>query len=376
MKVLLMSVKAGYGHHSTAKAIEEYFEERGHSCRMLDIFSYISERLGNTINDGYLLSTKYLSKTYGKVYDKLSKEDEHYDRLSVTSMVSNLITKRLIGYVTDFKPDVIIGTHSFAGVVMTILREKHITECPLIGIVTDFTVHPFWESTELDKYVIPDSLLTYQMNKKGIPTEKLLPIGIPVKKVFSSKLPKEEARSLLGISDKKTLLVMMGSMGYGNIKDALAEIDNFSSDFQLLIICGTNEKLRGFVDGKTWKKTVRSYGFVNNVDIFMDASDIILTKPGGLTTSEAFAKGLPIIAMNPIPGQEDKNMAFLVNNGAAIAVRDDEYTISDALYQIMNEKWRMDIMNECVEHIGKPNSTADLYNAVIKEVEKNQICLP
>ncbi len=369
MKVLLMSVKAGYGHHSTAQAIQEYFEERGHLCKMLDIFTYISERLGNTINDGYLLSTKYLSKAYGKVYDKLSREDEPYDKISVTSMVSNLITKRLIGFVENFEPDVIIGTHSFAGVVMTILREKHIVSCPLVGIVTDFTVHPFWESTELDKYVIPDSLLTYQMNKKGIPTDKLLPIGIPVKKAFSVKIPKLEARKRLGIADKTTLLVMMGSMGYGNIKDAILEIDAFDADFQVIIVCGTNEKLKDFVDKRTWKKDVRSYGFVNNVDILMDASDVILTKPGGLTTSEAFAKGLPLIAMNPIPGQEDKNMAFLVNNGAAIAVKEDEYTVSEALYQIMNEQWRTELMSESVRHIGKPDSTANLYEAVIKGIK-------
>ena len=114
---------------------------------------------------------------------------------------------------------------------------------------------------------------------------------------------------------------------------------------------------------------MRSYGFVNNVDILMDASDVILTKPGGLTTSEAFAKGLPLIAMNPIPGQEDKNMAFLVNNGAAIAVKEDEYTVSEALYQIMNEQWRTELMSESVRHIGKPDSTANLYEAVIKGIK-------
>lgn len=364
MNILLMSVKAGFGHHSTAAAIIKYFEKRGHNCYMLDIFEYISESLGNMIQDGYLLSTKYLSKTYGKVYDKLSRKDEPYNRLSVTSLVSNSITKKLIGCVTAFNPDIIIGTHSYAGVVMSILRDKGFAECPLIGIVTDFTVHPFWESTELDYYVIPDSLLTYRMNKKGIPSEKLLPFGIPVKEEFSSKIPKAEARGRLDIEDRLTLLVMMGSMGYGNISDALTEIDAFDADFQLLVICGSNGKLLDFVTGRSWNHPVRGFGFTENVALMMDASDIIVSKPGGLTTSEAFAKGLPMIAMNPIPGQEDQNLAFLVNNGAAVAVN-SEYTVSDALYQLLSEKWRAELMRESVRRIGKPDSTKRLYDFIM-----------
>ncbi len=364
MNILLMSVKAGFGHHSTAAAIINYFEKQGHNCYMLDIFEYISESLGNMIQDGYLISTKYLSKTYGKVYDKLSRKDEPYDRLSVTSLVSNKITKKLIGCVTGFEPDIIIGTHSYAGVVMSILRDKGYADCPLIGIVTDFTVHPFWESTELDYYVIPDSLLTYQMNKKGIPKEKLLPFGIPIRQAFASKLDKAEARRRLGIGDKRTLLVMMGSMGYGNIYDSLLEMDAFDADFQMMVVCGSNEKLFGFINDQAWQKAVYGYGFVNNVDLMMDASDVIVTKPGGLTTSEAFAKGLPMIAMNPIPGQEDKNLAFLVNNGAAIAVN-SEYTISEALYQLLNEEWRVELMRESVRHIGKPDATARLYDFIM-----------
>ena len=379
MNILLMSIKAGFGHHSTAAAIIDCFEKRGHNCYMLDIFEYISGSLGNFIQDGYLLSTKYLPAAYGKVYDKLSRKDEPYERLSVTSLVSNKITKKLIGCVSDFEPDIIIGTHSYAGVVMSILREKGVAKCPLIGIVTDFTVHPFWESTRLDYYIIPDSLLSHRMNKKGIPSEKLLPFGIPIRREFSEKTDKSEARRLLGLDENKTtLLVKMGSMGYGNISDALLEIDSFDADFQVIVVCGSNNKLLSFVNSHSWQKNVHGFGFVKNVDVMMDASDIIISKPGGLTASEAFAKGLPMIAMNPIPGQEDKNLAFLVNNGAAVAVN-SEYTISDALWQLLTEKWRVDPMRESVSHIGKPDATERLYDFIMclegakKTLEKESV---
>lgn len=361
MRVLLLSVRAGYGHHSTAKAIIEYFEANGHTCEMLDIFDYINHRLGNSIQDGYLLSTKYLSKTYGKAYGILNKKDEPYDKHSLLSILSRFVSKKLGKFVGKYNPDIIIGTHSYAGVCISILADEGIISCPSIGIVTDFTVHPFWESTFLDYYVIPDELLESAMCAKGIPRSKLLPLGIPVREQFAKKGEKKEARERLGIRDIPTALVMMGSMGYGNIKNILSEMDSSVYDFQILCVCGSNKKIKEEVDSYSWVKPVYSYGFVDNVDVMMDAADFIISKPGGLTVSETLAKGLPMIMMNPLPGQEDRNLSFLVNTGAAVMVN-DTYTVSEALNLIFNCPWRAALLEESVRQLGKPAATAELYN--------------
>lgn len=367
MKLLIMSIRAGYGHHSTAKAIIEQFEKHGFECEMLDIFDYINHHLGNSIQDGYILSTKYLSETYGKVYGRMTKKDEPYDKHSITAALSSLVSKKLKKFVVEYNPDIIIGTHSYAGVVISILKNHGIIDCPTIGIVTDFTVHPFWESTFLDYYVIPDMLLSYEMQKKGIPKEKLLPIGIPIRSQFSQKIDKQEARKMLEIEDMHTILVMMGSMGYGNIKKTLIEMDEYPVDFQVLCVCGSNRKARAAIEKYTWKKSVHTYGFVDNVDVMMDASDCIISKPGGLTTSETLAKGLPMITMNPLPGQEDRNLNFLVNNGAAIMVN-NTYSVSEAIHQLLSCDWRLPLMRESVKHLGKPNAAADLYEFVSKNL--------
>lgn len=364
MKILIMSVRAGYGHHSTGKAIIEYLQNAGHECEMLDIFDYINPHLGNSIQDGYLLSTKYLSSYYGRIYGKLTEKDEPYTKHSIAALLSNVVSKKLRQYVYEFGPDAIIGTHSYAGVVMTILKKNKVISCPTIGIVTDFTVHPFWESTNLDRYVIPDELLSWQMQKKGIDKSKLLPTGIPIRSQFSSRLDKKEARKQLGIADKKTILLMMGSMGYGDVADSVKNLDSFDADFQVLCVCGSNEKLKAVLENSKYKKEIHIYGFVNNVDVMMDASDLIISKPGGLTTSEAFAKGLPMITMNPLPGQEDRNTDFLVNCGAVVAVN-DRVRLSEALNQIFNCTWRLEHMRESVHHIGKPNATRDLCEFII-----------
>lgn len=374
MKVLLLSVKAGYGHHSTAKAIMECFEKNGHQCEMLDIFDYINHRLGESIQDGYLISTKYLPKAYGKAYGKLTRKDEPYDHNSLMAFLSRFVSKRLERFIRNYKSDLMIGTHSYAGVCMSILSDRGVTSCPTIGIVTDFTVHPFWESTSLDYYVIPNEMIGFEMQKKGIAPEKLLPFGMPIGNKFSEKSDKQEARKKLGLQNLPTVLVMMGSMGYGNIKKALAEMDNCNYKFQILCVCGSNKKLKTGIEEYLWKHPMYTYGFVNNIDLMMDASDFIITKPGGLTTSEALAKGLPIITMNPIPGQEDRNLSFLVNNGAAIMV-DNNYSVLDALNMVFNCPWRLDMIKESVKRLGKPNAAEELYNFSAVELWKKLVLI-
>jgi len=368
MKVLILSIKAGYGHHSTGKAIEECFKEHGCECLMLDTFEYINRFLCDGIQDGYLLLTKYMKDAYGKAYSILDKREEPFEKFSPTAVISKFISKKLVKFVEDFNPDVVIGTHSYAAVLMTILAERGFLNCPTVGIVTDFTVHPFWESTKLDAYVVPDSMLTASAKRKGIPKEKVVPTGIPVKKSFSVKNNKSQMREKLGLKDIPTVLVMMGSMGFGNIIDIVHSLDVFEEEFQMVCICGNNEKARKNIDEIMWRKNVVNLGFTTNVDEYMDASDIIVTKPGGLTTSEAMAKGLPMILINPIPGQEERNINLLVNAGVGIAVN-DVYPMEYALYAYFKHEWKRDIMKQAVERVGKPEAAENLYKYVLKLIE-------
>ncbi|MCX7715075.1 MAG: glycosyltransferase [Clostridia bacterium] len=367
MKVLLISIKAGFGHHSTAKAIMEYMGKQGVDCRMLDTFEYINPKLNNSVAKGYLMTTKYTPEAFGKIYSTLDKKDQKYDKYSIISILSNIISYKLKDYIADYAPDIIIGTHSFACMVMSYLKEKGHISCPTIGIVTDFTVHPFWESASLDYYVTADALLNNQMNRKGIATEKILPFGIPIKEEFSSKLAPEEARRQLGIKNKQTILIMMGSMGFGNLERTLENIDKLDFDFQILCVCGNNRKMKREIDKRKWNKDILNFGFVNNISTLMDASDFIITKPGGLTMSEALAKHLPPIIMNPIPGQEDRNMEFLVNNGAAVMVT-ETFPVDEALFELLNNEWRLNLLKQSVIHLGKPYATKNLCEFIMRDL--------
>ncbi len=369
MKALILSVTAGNGHNSTGQAVIAAMEERGFECIMLDTLEYVNEHLANSVADGYLFSTKYLPEAYGKAYGTLDKREQKYDKRSLIAIFSKIVSHKLKEFFDGYTPDVVIGTHSYACFLMTYLKEKGIIKCPTFGIVTDFTVHPFWESTDIDYYVTPDALLDRQMGKKGIPKEKILPFGIPIKKRFETRNSKKEAREKLGIQDKTTVMVMMGSMGYGNMVGNIKLIDSVNEKFQILCICGNNKKAYKEISACVWEKSVYVYGFVDNVDVMMDASDCIITKPGGLTTSELLAKGLPPIIVDPIPGQEERNMEFLVNNGAAIMVT-ETFPIDEALYEFLKYPWRIDLIRESVAHLGKPDSTEKLADFIVDLCKK------
>ncbi len=368
MKVLLLTVTAGQGHNQAAKSLCEYIKEQGAEYRYLDVFEYINPILKELLASGYIMSTKRFSTLYGKFY-RLAENGENRER-RMLKITNRIMARKLIGYIEDFSPDVIVSTHVFASLLITAIKHKLSPDIKSMGIVTDFTMHPYWEVTDMDFYITASELLTNQAQKKGIPKEKILPIGIPIKPKFANNVEKSEARRLLGLPDKKTVLVMSGSMGYGKVGNVIDDLDRVPLDFQIVSICGFNEKLKKNIDKKKLEKPIINLGFSDKVDLYMDAADCILTKPGGLTTSEALAKGVPIIMINPIPGQEDRNAEFLLNNGAALKVS-KTFTVDDAVYQLFSNTERQKTLEETVSFLGKPNSTKALWD-VIKKVKEGR----
>lgn len=367
-KILILSVTAGMGHNQTGLAVKNYLTSRGAACEMLDIYEYIAPLFGEGLNRGYLLSTKYLPRAYGKFY-AMAEKRRHSDHSVLIDAWSRALSPKLLKYFRSFEPDAIICTHIFAAELVTYMRRKSKVTCPLIGIVTDFTIHPYWEESDLDYYVTASRLLDHQLIKKGIDPAKALPIGIPIHPKFGVSISKAQACAQLGLdSELPTILVMMGSMGYGNVLRELLTLDAMDTEFQILCVCGNNKRMYTMVKKHFWKKKLYCYGYVTNVDVMMDAADVIVTKPGGLTTSEFLAKGLPAILVDPIPGQEDRNVEFLLNNGLAIKVS-KTFPIDEAVYQLLLHEWRAEQLIQAARFMGKPNAVQDLGDFVLDLVE-------
>ncbi len=369
MKVLILSVPAGGGHLQTAKALNEFLcQQVNTECGILDIAENVNDRLAQLLSESYLFASQHLVKGYRFVYNKMDRRTKK--RFTATSkMLYKVCGKKLLKYIQEFEPEVIVSTHVFATIVLNLLSKKHKLRAKIISIVTDFTVHPMWEQTTSDYYIIASENLTPVALKKLGTAENVLPLGIPIKEEFSRKISQEEARERLGILDKFTVLIMMGSMGYANAPvDLIKELETLDDDFSIVAVCGNNEKLKKELKALKTQKELVVYGFCDNISLLMDACDCIITKPGGLSTSEAMAKGIPIILTNPIPGQEERNQEFMESNGVAIGLS-KEFTASKAVSELINNPEVKAKLLENIKRLAKPYSTHDLANLIYKIME-------
>ncbi len=360
MKVLILSVTAGYGHISTANAIADEFRARGADVRVEDLYQQISRITYEVIDKGYLLSVKNLKHGYRHAYRHM-ENSEHVRKLASFFTSNKVITKRIARFLNEYMPDCIISTHPFAGLVISKLKEDNYIKTPSIGIITDYCIHPGWEDcTSLEYIVTASELLNYIADQKSMDLERVAPLGIPVRPIFRNSIDKELAREKLGLlNNKRTVLIMGGSMGYGDMMKTVSAICRMDLDLQLVCICGRNEKLRRHLSMLKTERPIVIKGFVDNVDTYMDASDCVVTKPGGLTVTEALCKKLPLILVNPIPGHEEKNVSFLMNNGAAMCVN-DTFSVTEAMYFLFSTDNRLDDMRNAIENIAKPNASASI----------------
>lgn len=368
MKVLILTVPTGGGHMSSGRAIEKYLSERGHQARILDVYKYVSKILGGGVEKGYLASTKYAPLIYGKFY-RMVEKSVTYDKSHMLKAANSVMKIKFEKYVKAVNPDIIVTTHVFAAQLIDALSDELRNKIKTIGVITDYTIHPFWDETNLDYYVTASELLNFQAEKKQMPMEKIKPFGIPIDEKFAEKISKAEARAALGLEDKPTVLVMSGSMGFGKVLKKIKELDQLDIDFQMIVVCGNNKTLKNRVDRLIANKKILCYGYADNVDVLMDAADCVVTKPGGLTVSEGLAKGMPLILINPIPGQEDRNVEFLLNNGMAQLVT-STYSINEAIYQLFNNKWKVDNLPQGIKYIGKPYATRDLCEFILELEER------
>ena len=299
MKILIFSVTAGEGHNATAASVRAALEAEGHDCKIMDTWLQTSRNVYNIISKGYLLTTAEFKRTYAWAYTRLENRKVNSYSPSLTRSTYKMIKKKILSAIEDYAPDVIVYTHIFAGIFLDVIAEQGKLRARTVGILTDFAMHPFWEEAlRTDRVVIPNELLIPAAMRKGLLREQIAPIGIPVREEFTlPPLSKTEARRRLGLSeDMPTLLLMGGSMGYGTLADNLKELDAMAQPMQLICVCGNNEKAKAEIDGMTFTHRVLNFGYTKEISLLMDAADCIVTKPGGLTSSEALCKRLPMIS--------------------------------------------------------------------------------
>lgn len=375
MRVMILSVTAGFGHHATAKAVSDMLREKGAVVETVDVYAYISKIVKETIDKGYLFTSKHTQELYRLAYLLAENRGTGYfsTRMSIINIVNALGATKFARVVNDFAPDAIVCTHVFAAQLVDDLKKRYLLSAPAIGIITDYTLHPYWEEVPRIEFIVTASeLLTHRALKKGIAASRILPFGIPIHPKFNQPIALEDARNRLGLAlDRPTILMMGGSMGYSDNKKLIQQLELCNLPFQLMVVCGNNKKQ--YAEMLNMKEqlhgacTLYPYGFVTNVEEMMSAADCIITKPGGLTVSEALAKNLPMILVNPIPGHEERNVEFLMNNGMACLVT-KTFPVDEAVYHLFKSPQRLRTVRETMHAIAHPDATERLCDFILNEL--------
>lgn len=372
MKLLIITAPLGNGHNAVANAVSACFLKMypDAQCEILDMFEYISPKLKKATSSGYFLSMKTLSRIHtvaSNVYDH--QDEKEFNEYTPSRLADEFLASKLRHAIDEYQPDCIVCTMVFAAQAVDLLKERGAVTCPCFGIITDFTVQNYWCDAENFEYIVaPSEYLEPQFVRREIDFSRILPYGIPIRDCFRQSHDKLEMRQKFGLQqDLPTILIMSGGMGFGDIPDYITDIEGLPFDVQIIVICGNNQKLYEKVCSMETKSPMKVFGFVENVDEIMDAADCLLSKPGGITTSESLAKGLPMLMINPLPGVEDRNVEFLQANGAAIYVT-KTFQLADAINLLFRCPGRLERLKESIRYIAKPNAAPDLCQKIAQTI--------
>ncbi len=322
MKVLILSCNTGGGHNSAGRAIAEAMLEQGDEAYVLDYLALAGEGVSRLVGDGYVQIVKRTPRLFGIVY-KLGMGVSRITRKSPVYYVNGRMAKYLRQYIKENPVDVVVMPHLYPAETITYMKRKGM-ELPLtVAVMTDYTCIPFWEETECDYYITPHESLIRSCVRRGVPEEKLVPLGIPVSRICRKNISKETAREKLGLDqDKKYILAAGGSMGAGDMKKLAECILDATKKEELIVVCGNNQKTMSRLKKAFGnEKRIKILGYTTQMTLYMKACDVLFTKPGGLTSTEGAVAGIPMVHTAPIPGCETANRKFFRKAGMSISAR-------------------------------------------------------
>lgn len=344
-----------------AHAVESYIQTHssGNQVVVLDALKCVGPLLNHTCCDGYRFLCKRVPKAFGTLYRATNKESP---MRGMMFRINYQQSGKLAPTIQNEHPDVILSTHPFATEMVSEMKERGY-RVPLVCLMTDYGPHQAWIAPHVDAYVVSNEDMVPQMEKMGVPSEIVYPYGIPVTDVFFQKKDKAALREKMGLAPhKRTVLFMAGSFGVTNIIHIYEDLCTLNLDFQVIVITGKNERLYQEFETAvqdSGKKTRLIY-FTHEVENFMHASDLLITKPGGLTVSEALACNLPLAVFDAIPGQEEDNAAFLRSHHMAVKL--DECTdVAQVIARLLENPEELDAMQRACEAFDKSKAAQNIF---------------
>lgn len=369
MKIFVTHVSAGYGHKKVAETLYDEFTRKARHTDQIDIidvldFSNLFFRFFYPFS--YYFCVAYLPALWGFLYNMVDRKSMYTLVRPIRTIVNRACTRALIPFMKESKPDVVICTHFLPTQVLGKLKEKGEFNAIIANVVTDFSAHSFWVNDGVDVYFVPAEVTKEELKRWGVPEKKIKVVGIPVSKKFNRSGRRDEILYTMGLDkDRKTILMTSGSFGIGPTRKILKALKDCSVDIQVIVVCGKNRLLYYDLKRSKFSFPVKVLGFVKNMDELMEASDLLIAKPGGATTSESMVKGIPMIISSPIPGQETRNAHYLLRNSAAIYLRQPE-EISAIINSLLTDPEKMSLLKSALAKLATPSAASDLVDHVLQ----------
>jgi processive 1,2-diacylglycerol beta-glucosyltransferase len=371
MRVLIATVTAGGGHLQAAAAIEEAWQELRpeDQVKKVDLLDLVSRLHRKVYTETYVKLVEHAPELWGMVFKKTDNPEWVRRVADFRATFARRTHRKFVQLLREFAPEIVISTHYLPPEVLAGLRQKQDWTPPFTAcVVTDYEAHALWLEQSNDVFCVATEDTQASLVARGIPAERVVATGIPIAARFSQKLNRRAIRKQQGLrNDLPVLLVLSGGFGMGPVAEILAGLDGIKTPLQIVVVAGRNEDLRRELAAQDRRHPTRVLGFATNMHELMAAADLILTKPGGLTTSEALASGKPLFILNPIPGQEAANSDFLLERGAAAKVNrlDD---LPHRVAQLLGSKKLVE-MAKAAKALGRPHAAVNVCRAVMDRAD-------
>lgn len=367
MRLLIATITAGAGHVQAAAALQEAWrrarpKDTVETIDLLTLFSPLHKKI---YKDGYVQLIAHAPEVWGMVFKKTDNPRLVRKLARWKNAFGSNSSRKFARFVKQFAPDAVLCTHYLPVELLGALRKKWPAPPPLtVSIVTDFEAHALWMEANVDLYCVAAEETKARLVARGAEAARVKVTGIPIASKFSGRIDTTEVRKKYGLRDDlPVLLVLGGGFGMGPVAEILAALDQINRPFQTVVVAGKNEELRRELAAQDRKHPTDVLGFVTNMHELMAISDLLITKPGGLTTSEAMSMGKPLFILNPIPGQEAANSDFLLERGAAGKANSVD-DLPFRLDQLLGSK-KLAEMSKAAKSLGRPDAAEAVCRAVL-----------
>lgn len=366
-RLLLLSVSAGAGHARAAEALRVAAEAHyGAEALHLDVMDHVTTAFRKLYTDYYLRLVDKYPALWAQLYRITNETPADAPGARLRRGIERLNARDLRKAIAAFAPDIVICTHFLPAELLLRERERGRLDAPVWVQVTDFDLHALWEVPRMAGYFAASDEVAYRMRARGLPADRVHVTGIPIMPAFGQAPDRAECARELGLDPAKpTLLLMGGGAGVGALDEAAATLLALDVDFQLIALAGRNaamlEKLQALAQRHPGR--LFPHGYTNRIERLMGAADLAISKPGGLTTSECLALGLPMIVFAPIPGQEERNCDYLLEHGAALKAV-DATALEYRVRQLVADPARLATMRANARRLGTPNAARTVLDRV------------